>query len=81
MKMKPSCEHLVAEVRQEAERLLGGISYEVSFENEDILNRLKRRTRIDLLMIRSICMCGEYTRNWMFVMHLLLLLQLSVPDY
>jgi len=56
MKTKSHCDNLVEEMKQETERLLGEINYSISFEAEEILNQLKRRTRIDLILFLKECL-------------------------
>lgn len=44
------CENPVDDMKRDAERLLADLDYDIKIEGEDALNRLKRRTRIDLFL-------------------------------
>lgn len=50
LEAKGICEDLVDDMRREARRLLADIPYEMEFEDEQALNALKRRKRIDLYL-------------------------------
>lgn len=50
---KGICEDLVAEMRRDSRRLLADLHSSITFEGEEILGRLSRRTRIDLYLFHK----------------------------
>ncbi|MDP4626175.1 MAG: histidine kinase [Akkermansiaceae bacterium] len=50
------CEDLLEEMRRDADRLLCDLQHEMSIEGEEILARLKRRTKIDLYLFYKECL-------------------------
>ena len=50
---KGICEDLVAEMRRDSRRLLADLDCSITFEGEEILGRLPRRTRIDLYLFHK----------------------------
>ncbi|MDA9260510.1 histidine kinase [Puniceicoccaceae bacterium] len=50
LEAKGVCEVLIDDMKREASRLLADIQFEISFENEEMLNRVIRRKRIDLFL-------------------------------
>ena len=50
LEAKGVCEDLVDEMRREASRLFADISFEITFENEEAINALSRRKRIDIFL-------------------------------
>jgi signal transduction histidine kinase len=50
---KGVCEDLVEEMRRDSRRLLADLEHSITFENEEILQRLSRRKRIDLYLFHK----------------------------
>lgn len=50
------CEDLVDEMRRDADRLLCDLDHEMDIQGEEILARLKRRTKIDLYLFHKECL-------------------------
>ncbi|MDF7806324.1 hypothetical protein P4E94_02670 [Pontiellaceae bacterium B12219] len=58
LEAKGLCEDLAEEMKRSSARLLGDLSYELSFQGEKILRQLKPRYRVDLFFFYKECLAN-----------------------
>lgn len=56
MKAKTTSEDLVEDLKREADRMLAGSDYKINIETEAVINSLRRRTRVDLMLYFKECL-------------------------